>query len=430
MEAPAVTADTIGSTGFDKPLPGPVQIHPNPLIEGIDVTSLQKGVLIPLKTTLEVRQDHDNVQAYITRAPTKCANEVMSLLRKLLPETKVKSMPHLRRVAKPGDLPAHLKTELMNMDAVGKQIHTGKSAWIYIMLGEVKYIDREELCAGLEGVEGLEGFFLASIAVPATPPTSQITAAMWSSQYWPTVYRKNNPLGPHPSLISRSTLEIKDDTALWMSVAYRVARRAKEEGIGEAMAAVIVQREEGQARIMAVAADARWAGESVRSFTSTGNPMAHCALRAVSMVAQKLVRHERRAAGQPLEDPLLDFEPFQDRPLLDEERVIFEEEHPNPDGYLCHGLELYLTHEPCVQCGMGILHSRMGKVVFAHRQSLTGGFCSEPRGHDMPDSQAGSAGRGLGIFWRRELNWSLLAWEWEPSSELGSLPGVHPHVHV
>ncbi|CAI4217255.1 unnamed protein product [Parascedosporium putredinis] len=310
----------------------------------------------------------------------------------------------------------------MNGDAIGKQIHTGKSAWIYIMLGEAQSIDREELCAGLEGVEGLDEFFLARIAVPATPPTSQIIAAMWSSQYWPTVYRKNNPLGPHPSMISRATLEIKDDAALWMSVAYRVAQRAHETGIGEPMAAVIVQRGEGKARIMAVAADARWVGETNRSPTSTGNPMAHCALRAISMVAQKLVRHERRAAGDCIETPVLDFEPFQDQPILEEERIIFQEEHPNPDGYLCHGLELYLTHEPCVQCGMGILHSRMGKVIFAHRQSLTGGFCSETRGHDMPDIPEGSAGHGLGLFWRRELNWSLLAWEWEPTQELALLP--------
>ncbi|CAI4217256.1 unnamed protein product [Parascedosporium putredinis] len=76
-EAPAVTAQTVGQAGLDSSPPEPVEILTNPLIEGIDVTSLKKGVLIPLKTTLEVRQDHSVVQVYITRAPTKCANEVM-----------------------------------------------------------------------------------------------------------------------------------------------------------------------------------------------------------------------------------------------------------------------------------------------------------------------------------------------------------------
>ena len=73
---PATTANT-ALTLADRPPPGPSEIIPNPLIEGIDHKALDKGVLIPLKTTLEVRQDHTVVPAYITRSPTKCASEVM-----------------------------------------------------------------------------------------------------------------------------------------------------------------------------------------------------------------------------------------------------------------------------------------------------------------------------------------------------------------
>ena len=73
---PATTANT-ALTIADRPPPGPSEIISNPLIEGIDHKALDKGVLIPLKTTLEVRQDHAVVSAYVTRAPTKCASEVM-----------------------------------------------------------------------------------------------------------------------------------------------------------------------------------------------------------------------------------------------------------------------------------------------------------------------------------------------------------------
>ncbi|SPO03422.1 related to TAD3 Subunit of tRNA-specific adenosine-34 deaminase [Cephalotrichum gorgonifer] len=439
---PATTANTALSMA-DRPPPGPSEVVPNPLLEGIDHKAIDKGVLIPLKTTLEVRQDHSVVSAYITRSPTRCANELKegvlgsladngfrgaySLLRGLISGGDVKSLPHLRRCAKPSDLPAHLKTQLMNESPEGRQIHTGKSNWIYIVLGEVKYIDKDELVKALASVDGIDDPFIANISVPANPPTSQVHAAMWTSQFWPTVYRKNNPLGPHPSLLSRATEEIKHDVSLWMNLAYRVAREAKKAGIGEPMGAVIVQREEGKVQVLSVAGDARWRRELPKS--PTGNPIAHCALRAISMVAQKLVRHERRAMEQPIEDPELEFDPFQDRPLLEEERIIFEEEHPNPDGYLCHGLELYLTHEPCVQCSMGILHSRMGKVVFAHRQSLTGGFCSEDRGAGPEDMVGETTGDGLGLFWRRELNWSLLAWEWEPGEDLKPLPPLKPTAH-
>ena len=73
---PATTANT-ALTIADKPPPGPCEVVSNPLIEGTDHKTLDKGVLIPLKTTLEVRQDHTVVSAYITRTPTKCASDVM-----------------------------------------------------------------------------------------------------------------------------------------------------------------------------------------------------------------------------------------------------------------------------------------------------------------------------------------------------------------
>ena len=51
---------------------------PNPLINDLLPNHLRRGVLIPLQTTQEVRQDHTIVQALITRAPTKSANDVIT----------------------------------------------------------------------------------------------------------------------------------------------------------------------------------------------------------------------------------------------------------------------------------------------------------------------------------------------------------------
>lgn len=59
------------------PLPSP-GVLPNPIVDDLKEKHLNRGVLIPLKTTQEVRQDHTTVQAYITRAPTKSANDVIS----------------------------------------------------------------------------------------------------------------------------------------------------------------------------------------------------------------------------------------------------------------------------------------------------------------------------------------------------------------
>ncbi|VUC35139.1 unnamed protein product [Clonostachys rosea] len=393
----------------------------NTIVDDLSQANIKRGVLIPLKTTQEVRQDHTIVQATITRAPTKSANDVLAALRNLHGESNANSLTHLRRCAKPTDLPAHLKTSFMNDTPVGRQIHTAKSNWIYIVIGEVKEFTRKELVEALSPIEGMESeLFFATIPIPLLAPTSQVQAAMWSTQFWPTVYRKNNPLGPHPSVVARGSEEIMDSASVWMALAYRVAQQGKEAGIGEAVGAVIVQRDDDGARLVGLAADARWHQEP-DGFQGLTLPLTHAVLRAISMVAQKLVRHERRAKGMPFERPNLEYDAFQDQPLTDLEKQCFEQEHPNKDGYLCHALELYVTHEPCVECSMALLHSRMGKVVYAKHMPRTGGLSSD----DRPEG----GGRGLGLFWRRELNWSLQAWEWE-SDNLPGLPLLIPTTHA
>ncbi|KAK3321089.1 cytidine deaminase-like protein [Cercophora scortea] len=397
-------------------------------IQSLVRDEVEHGVLIPLKTTLELRDDHVTGRVLITRAPVKSANPAISLLRTMLPEDIVKGVPHLRRCAKPCDLPDHLKTQFMNETPQGRQIHTGKSNWIYIILGPENVLSRKEILEALSTVEGIEGdIFIRSVPVPMVAPTSQVQAAMWSQNYWPTVYRKNNPLGPHPSMVSRSTEEIAHDAAIWMTLAHQVATQTKAKGYGEPMGACIIHRNQGKVTIVALAADARWRQQEKTG--PPGNPMAHATLRAISMVAQKLVRAENRKTDTK-STPILEFEAFQDNPILEDEQQIFELEHPCPDGYLCHGLELYLTHEPCVMCSMAILHSRMGKVVFRHRMPQTGGLCAEDRGcdHNAPVDKP-DGGRGLGLFWRRELNWSLVAWEWESCGSVRPLP-VNQAIHA
>ncbi|KAM3520712.1 hypothetical protein NHJ13051_006701 [Beauveria bassiana] len=396
-------------------------VLPNPLIDDIKSLQHKNGVLIPLKTTQEVRQDHTIIQAFITRVPSKSAADVLTELRLMRPSGSANPLPHLRGCAKPADLPAHLKTKFMNETPEGRHVHFAKSQWLYIMCCEVSDTTKEELALTLASVESLAGLeiWISTVPVPLVAPTSQIQAAMWSSQFWPTVYRKNNPLGPHPSMVARGTDEIKDDAAMWMTLAQRVADEARGCGMGEAIGAVVVQRDENGAQLVAVAGDARWRQDHLLG--DVGNPMAHCVLRVISMVAQKLVRHERRAMGLTLDLPILEFDAFHDVPILDAEKKCFEQEHPNKDGYLCHGLELYMTHEPCVACSMAILHARMGKVVFCNHMPRTGGLSSD----DRPDG----GGRGLGLFWRRELNWSLLAWELEQDANF-DLVTLDPTTHV
>ncbi|KAI1506555.1 cytidine deaminase-like protein [Biscogniauxia marginata] len=501
----------------------------NQVVETLDPVSrrlippnIDLGTLVPLKTTLELRENLSLGLAYITRAPTRLTNDVVTVARALAGDDAAKNLPHLRRCCKPADLPPHLKAEFMN-EGNGRVIHTGKSNWLYILLGPKDEMPYDELLRGLATVDGIrDDIFVGIIPVPLLAPTSQVQANMWSQQFWQTVYRKNNPLGPHPSNICRTTSAVSRDAAVWMTLAHQIAKKSHKAGFGEPIGAVIIKRtvpgkadtakaatakedpkadetqtnptspelanddgfqgdtssasgsglghspiennaveaiqaaetmptgarnqksrtgsqdsnsftpvteDKETTQIVAIAADARWHQQDKTG--RTGNPMAHAALRAISMVAQKLVRAENRSSSG---HDIMDFETFQDKPLLHDEKIVFDAEHPCPDGYLCHELELYMTHEPCIMCAMAILHSRMGRIVFRHRMPLTGGMSSEDRGHDVCGiySQCGNnscgGGQGLGLHWRKELNWSMLGWEWETDDAERLI--VDPHLHA
>ena len=46
-------------------------------------------------------------------------------------------------------------------------------------------------------------------------------------------------------------------------------------------------------------------------------------------------------------------------------------------AYLCTGLDLYLTHEPCLMCAMAIVHSRVRRVLYALGVGSEGGLGGE-----------------------------------------------------
>lgn len=206
-----------------------------------------------------------------------------------------------------------------------------------------------------------------------------------------------------------------------MRLCRNIGKESYDLKLGEAVGAVIVRRDNGKAVPLAAAGDGRWANGMLCE--GAGNVSAHAVLRAIGMIARKLSMVEGKLAhlSRPLKD---EPDTFSDLPLLKIEQEVYDEHGANPDGYLCHDLEIYVSHEPCVMCSMAILHSRFGRVIFGQRMPATGGLCSE-RGSEQT---LPSEGLGHGLFWRKELNWSLLAWQWvsrEPQCELvGSMTQV------
>jgi tRNA-specific adenosine deaminase 3 len=251
-----------------------------------------------------------------------------------------------------------------------------------------------------------------TIEVPLLAPTSQEQAKSWSGSHWPTVYKKSNPFGPHPSIIFRAEQDLTKDLNMWMDMAARAAKGSKEMGYGEPIGAVIVWRGRQTSHAVALAGDGRWKDYQLNG---VGNPMAHSVMRTIGMVAQKLksmyekdyIKQSNHSQVSYAQEQSI----FLDSPMMLEEQAIYESGQVPLNGYLCHGLEIYITHEPCVACSMALLHSRFARVVFGQRMPQTGGLSSEINTVDQEGRKYTSLGHGL--FWRRELNWTFLAWQTE-----------------
>ena len=243
-----------------------------------------------------------------------------------------------------------------------------------------------------------------NIPVPAIAPTSAAEAKEWSKAYWPTSYKKHNPNGPQPSTVSQAEEEIQAFVGTWMALARRVAFEAQEKAFGESFGAVVVasHASTNSPGVIAVAGDARWKDTDSPERHGSGNVLAHAVMRVIALVAKKRQRlaQEDGAASK-------DSNIFQDYPITATEQTFFDASTLQAGGYLCTGLDIYLTHEPCVMCSMAILHSRFEKVVFNRRMPATGGLTAE-----SSDEDSSERGLGYGLFWLPKLNWKLLAWEW------------------
>lgn len=354
-----------------------------------------KGALLFLKTPLETRSRNPLIDVYITVVPIRKASSTLDLIRKILPGDGGLDLQHLRRFAKLQDLPEAVRSSILAVRNPTSDDNTDFLNDRILIAGPTNLISQQSLIKDLSSI--LDSVPICSIPVPLLAPTSQEQAILWTSTYWPSVYKKSNPFGPHFAVITKAENDMREDVEKWMNIAEDVAMEASTTGSGERIGVVIVERRNGIARSVVVAGDARWQ-EWPRN--SSGNATAHAALRAIAMVAAGLKLREEAEQETKYTTQSDDTLIFQSQPLG---KIEQENYHPSTsiDGYLCHDLEIYCTHEPCVMCSMAIMHSRFGKVIFKHRMPRTGGMCAD-----------GELGHGL--FWRKELNWQLLAWQWSP----------------
>ncbi|KAA6409858.1 MAG: hypothetical protein FRX48_06470 [Lasallia pustulata] len=438
----------------------------------------RKGRLAALRTKSEAQASLHVIDGYLVQIPLKSANNVLKALERAIPEQNAVNLQHLRRFTKPEFLPDPVRRSIASSpwhrqdpsfrasatstddgasigDQAAKEDHVELT--LYLLICAASILPKERLVKILSSLPPFAGGTLDptvhTIRIPLIPPTSEEQSKQWSQQYWPTVYKRNNPFGPHPSIVTRAEDEIRSSTGQWMALAARAGLEAATASIGEAIGAVVVDRNAPRGcSVVAVAGDARWKDENTqydRPRQDSGNVMAHALMRAVGMVAQKRCALLPRRDQKPI-DPA-EVKNFAAEPLTPVERAVFFEDTLAAGGYLCLDLEIYITHEPCIMCSMALLHSRFGRVIFGKRMPRTGGLTAEieeststmssslglsdvriERDSNMLD-QSNQAqrcpvpGLGYGLFWRPELNWKLLGWQWldDENPERGCGENLH-----
>lgn len=279
---------------------------------------------------------------------------------------------------------------------------------LLLLVGTINSISHEEVIRILSPT--VNPVPICSIEVPLLAPTSQEQAVSWSRRFWPTVYKKSNPFGPHLSIVNQAQEDIHGDAKTWMALAIRAGYESRRLGHGEAIGVAVVERHDGQARLLAVSGDARWLDWS---HGSPGNVAGHAVLRSIAMVATAIKASDNEDSGSNQKSCSAPRSIFRAEPLILAEQG---QSQASTSRYLCHGLEIYCSHEPCVMCSMAILHSRFGKVIFNQSMTKTGGLSSE-------------GGLAHGLFWRKELNWTLLAWKMSLKSDTSD-EKLPPELHA
>lgn len=353
-----------------------------------------------------------------------------SILRPVLPIGVGDSKPYyfLRRLVTSPHLPLHLRDDVQTRDA---------SATVHLLIPPPLPPDSGDIVAALRPHIQSGNFpVVRSTQIPLDPPTSAEQAALWSNNYWPCIFNPaSQTIQKAPPLHVLRTVQAELHKPAHLETCFRLASLAAAECVAQALgrevAAAVVDPMTG--KVIAVAGDARWFGQSSDLMTEEdhcvglpdGRPEYHALMRAIAMVAEKEERRrsgtksssskgaegDRTHLGGRTTTPIEKF-----YAAVGVEKRAGAKEFPalpkpqsaeRPDAYLCHGLDVYMTHEPCIACSMAMVHSRFRACVFSKRMPRTGGLCAEKD----------NGGLGYGLFWRKELNWRVLAFNYIPSPE-------------
>lgn len=246
-----------------------------------------------------------------------------------------------------------------------QKIGTGKDFYLKgIMCGTALYPQKSDLLEYIReyadpDMREITSENIIKTEVPCNSPSTRELALEWSDLYWPISWKGN----PNFQFLKETNFDITKEKQMIKNLLKELEVSCKTSSTKNTIpvATIVVNPETDQ--IIASSSDCR-----------SEHPLHHSVMAAIEKVAQR-----EKARRKELE--------------------INEEE----SGYLLNGLVVYTTHEPCVMCSMGLVHSRIKRIVFL-RPMESGGLESN---YQMGD--------------RSDLNWKFETWRWLDKEDLHAL---------
>ena len=143
---------------------------------------------------------------------------------------------------------------------------------------------------------------ISTVEVPLHASISDEQADEWSVTYWPTMYKKGNPFGPHPPYVEQTINKTLPNVASYMALVQEAAKQAADSANGIAAGALVV--DPSNEEVVAIAGDGRFLkfGEDEQDTGCTwGNPLEHAVMRVVGMVAAKRKLREDLEIGSKID---------------------------------------------------------------------------------------------------------------------------------
>jgi len=270
------------------------------------------------------------------------------------PDTMLTVLCHVASIA-PGQAQGALKLagERLPLPAFGlghlKRIQPGPERNQLLLLLAPVGVTEEEVRA-----------VTVNLGATARPPVEVPAALATTPEGWDEAAALWPARRPRPARDAGDPSELSVDTLLRadqaMGLALAEAHRAHRNGLPPIGAVVLDPTGEVIAAAIPGANHCRAAygfADSDDPHCMDGHPLRHCVMEAIEMVAAR----ERVATASQ------------------------GKRKADTDAYLLTGCDVYTTHEPCVMCGMALLHSRVRSVFYAAPNPALGGLGTRYRLH-------------------------------------------------